>query len=107
MCIVFSVFAERHVHIFFAHCYLYSISQWLVAGFELASLDPAPKFSTSSLVGFSLAANMSNVGAQSTVQPDSPENISTSMHVAKASVCFIPVDVSSPATQATNAVSHS
>ena len=93
--------------IFFAHCYLYSISQWLVAGFELASLDPAPKFSTSSLVGFSLAANMPNVGAQSTVQPDSPENISTSMHVAKASVCFIPVDVSSPATQATNAVSHS
>ncbi len=87
--------------------YLYSISQWLVAGFKLASLDPAPKLLTSAVVGFSLAANMPNVGAQSTAQPDSPENIPESMHVSKAWVCFIPVEVSSPATQATNEVSHS
>ena len=107
MCIVVSVFSEKHLHIFFVHCYLYAISQWLVAGFEAASLDPAPKVVGLAVIGFSLAANMPKVGAQSTVQPDSPENIPASMHVPKASVCFIPVDVSSPATQATNAVSHS
>ena len=59
------------------------------------------------VVGFSLVANIANVGAQSTVQPDNPVNESASIQLSKVSVRFIAVEVSPLSTQAINAVSQS
>ena len=87
----------------------FQISHRLVFGAASFELAPAPKLLGSSVIGVSLEASIPKVGAQVSVHPGRPENISGSIQDAKFSVLSKAVGLSpfKLSTHAKNSFSHS